>query len=292
MSKSIGIPIRDTWNDTILECVSIVAMFFFGLFDVIVGCTGLVYAANILQLIFKPKRVLDVTETSKSDLVYCSWLICCHGVSNLSINQISVEDLDVYIVNHNSKTFVCFFSNNPFFLLDLRKVQADNGFIRRGLTHYIKQFYIIKQRLPIDENPIVFTGHGAGGSVATLFSWFYEKPSHVIVFGAYPFGDFLFCEKFTCDLVERDIIIQRYLSEKDIFARFPSCSNPDASPESFMNYDFPGTSITIAEDSNIVFSSKYIPTSISHSLPRYYYFAIKNTEEMQLPLQSLLYTQD
>ena len=235
---------------------------------------------------------MDITETSTNDLVYCAWLICCHGVENSTFQKIGVDDLDVYSIKYNGKTYVSFYSNNPFFLLDLRKVQTDNGFIRRGLLHYIKQFYTIKQRLNIDEDPIVFTGHGAGGAIATLFSWFYDVPSHVYAFGSYPMGDVQFCENFTNDLVEKDVIIQRFVSESDVFARFPYNPNEKASPESFMNYSFPGSTVYLGKDPKVLFDPTYVPDCISYTLPKYYYFAIKNLEEHSGPTNSsVLFTQ-
>ena len=290
MSKSLNLPIRDTWKDTGLEFLSILIMFVYFILEYIIWLTGLKYFGDIVLFFVAPKRVMDITETSTSDLVYCSWLICCHRVTNPSFQKISVDGIDVYFIKHNQKNYICFYANNPFALLDLRKEKVDDGYLRYGLGYYIEQFHIVKQKMPIDNDPLVITGHGAGGSIATLFSWFYDKQCHVYVFGAYPMGDIEYCNQLTCDLVEKDIIIHRYISELDIFATFPSSPNPKASPDSFMNYDFIGNTVRILKDDKVTFDPDYMPDSITHTLPKYYYFAIKNIEQDQQSVQNILFT--
>ena len=270
--------VRDTWKDTGLECLSMILMFLFRIVAFIVHLSGINYFSFLLQYTFRPKKLMDVIEKSTDDLVVCSWLICCHRVQDNTFKLVSVDDLDVNVFVQNNKNYVCFYTKNPFYLFDLRKAQVDSGYIRRGLLQYVKQFYIIKQKLNLDKNPIIFTGHGASGSIATLFSWFYSMPCQVIVFGAFPIGDAMYCEKLTCDLVEQDIMIHRYNSELDILANFPQQCQVDASPSSFMNYDFPGTTITIQRDETISFTSRLPLNALVYSLPRYYYIAMKNRQ--------------
>eukprot|EP00834_Sanchytrium_tribonematis_P002145 NODE_60_length_27201_cov_1.043318.p15 type:complete len:302 gc:universal NODE_60_length_27201_cov_1.043318:10903-9998(-) len=280
MSKHFHLPVQENWQDTILEYISIVVMLSIHFTDYFVHLTGLKWIFSLILYMAKPKKMLDIVEDTKDDLLFCAWFINCHRAASDKFKIITVEDLEIYIYHHNEKTYICFFTNNPFYLLDLRKISMSQGHVRRGMLHYMKLFHIIKVKLDSVKNNVVFTGYGAGGTIAAMYAWFHDTSSLVFVFGAYAMGDFKFAEHFTEDAVSKDILIHRYVSEYDIFAKFPLAPNSKASSSSFMNYDFPGSTIFINRDENIQFQgASIIPKFISYSLPRYYYFAIKNMQE-------------